>query len=163
MKLCSLLILSFFSVTSAQFSNLPLLSDLSTSCLNSVVSLVSSEISSCLHLTSATSLLSTSNSSIAPSLNDYFLEEICSNPACTQETLNSANSTIYDGCGNELSQDRQDLQNAVNDGQVDANDVGGISLPTLLVGVINNYGIIRNSGCLMDRNANDETCLAQYI
>lgn len=156
LKMKSSLILSLSLLpllTNAQLpSNLlnsPLLSGVSTGCLSSLVTLVGSDLSSCLHLTSAASLLSNQDQSLAAPLNNFLSDEICSNQPCSDQTLSSANSTIRNGCQSEL--------------QAGMTQSGNVTLPVILNGLIENYEVVRQAGCLMDKDANDETCVAQYV
>ncbi|KAJ1019989.1 hypothetical protein NDA16_004270 [Ustilago loliicola] len=124
-----------------------LITGLSSGCASGLVGIVtSSNISSCLSLASAVGALTSSgNSSVVPGLNSYLSNNICGSgkTACTKDQLSSANNTLLQSCGSDLTSNN------------------GANIPALVYYFINSYDKLRNAGCL--QNSQGQYCLTNEL
>ncbi|UZJ51741.1 hypothetical protein CBS101457_001061 [Exobasidium rhododendri] len=135
---------------SAQLSGLPsgLVSNLSTSCLGGVASLLSnSDLNSCLHLTQALTTFGAagSNDSLVDPLNTYLSSQICPNAACSSSTLKTANTSVVQACSTDLASENN------------------ATVPEVLVYLFTNYDTFRTAACLEDTTKGNQLCLTQTL
>lgn len=127
--------------------NPALVTGLSSGCASGLVGLVTnSNVSSCLALPNAVgALTSAGNSSVVPGLQNYLSGSICgsSHTACTTSQLSSANATLLQSCGSDLSSNN------------------GANIPALVYYFINSYDKLRNAGCL--QSSSGSYCLTNEM
>ncbi len=128
----------------------PLVSGLSANCLGAFASFVtnpSDPLSQCLSLSDALTTFTSAgtNSSLVPGFQSYFDKDICGKPACSGQTLGTANNTLNQACT------ASDL--AANN---------GTNAAVLFQALIGQYYTIRNAVCLNDTKTNTN-CVVQTM
>lgn len=101
---------------------------LSSSCTATLAPfLLGGDISSCLQVSSLLPVLNANNGSIIDPLNGY-LTSLCasSTPTCSEDTLNSAATSVQSGCASDLQS-------------------GGLA--NVLLSVLNNYPTLQQAAC----------------
>ncbi|KAG8786278.1 hypothetical protein FRC12_016750 [Ceratobasidium sp. 428] len=123
-------------------------SGLSPSCQKALNDAINGPGMACLDLRGPVDFLETQgiNESLIPPVNSW-LSSICSQPACTNATIDAVVSTITSGCRADLAQDN------VTDAEVGT-----------VVGYIKTYyAVAREVVCLKDSNASNQFCITDTL
>ncbi|KAG8723653.1 hypothetical protein FRC09_002315 [Ceratobasidium sp. 395] len=122
-------------------------SSLSSSCQNALAGVVTGPAGTCLNVSGLMGIAATgANDSLIPPIDSY-LSTTCSQPACTNTTIDAVISNVTSGCRTDMA------QRDVTDDQVE----------TVRRYIEEFYPVAREVVCLKDSNAANQFCITESL